>query len=117
MPSLPPPQVAWLVSDGRVLASLEIADSPRGRAKGLLGRSGIDGAILLRGTKWVHTIGMRFDVDVAYIDRDGTVLRIDRMVRHRIGRPVMKAADVVEAQAGAMSRWGLSPGHRVEVKR
>jgi len=38
----------WLVADGRVLASVEIADGVRARAKGLVGRDSIDGALLLR---------------------------------------------------------------------
>ncbi len=37
----------WLLRDGEVLATLEVAESFAGRARGLLGRDGIDGALLL----------------------------------------------------------------------
>jgi uncharacterized membrane protein (UPF0127 family) len=114
---LPPPQVAWLVCDGRVLASLQIATSARARMRGLLGRPGLEGAMLLEHTRWVHTIGMRFPVDVAYIDRHGTVLRVERLERHRVGRPVPRATAVIEAEAGALVRWDLKPGHIVEIRR
>ena len=71
--------MAWLVHDGTVLASVERADSVKSRTKGLLGRDEIDGALLLRGTKSVHTIGMRFPIDVAFCDDEMRVLRIVTM--------------------------------------
>ena len=37
-----------MLRDGEVLASLEVADSRRARSRGLLGRDGVDGALLLR---------------------------------------------------------------------
>jgi uncharacterized membrane protein (UPF0127 family) len=108
---------AWLVSDGRVLASAEVASSRRDRRRGLLGRDGTTGVVVLEGTRWVHTVGMRFAIDVAYLDADGTVLKTVRMGRHRVGVPVAKARTVVEAEAGAFGRWGLRVGDRVEVRR
>jgi uncharacterized membrane protein (UPF0127 family) len=108
---------AWLVSDGRVLASLEVASGRAERRRGLLGRDGLDGALLLERVRWVHTVGMRFPIDVAYLDVDGNVLKTVRMGRHRVGVPVMKARSVVEAEAGAFSRWGLHVGDRLEVRR
>jgi len=107
---------AWLVSDGRVLASLEVANGRAERRRGLLGRDGLDGALLLERVRWVHTIGMRFPVDVAYLDADGNVLKTVRMGRHRVGLPVPKAAWVIEAEAGAFERWGLSIGDVVELR-
>lgn len=114
---LPPPFVAWLVSDGRVLATAEVAGTFRSRWKGLLKRDGIDGCLVLERTRMVHTLGMRFDIDVAYVASDGTVLRIEQLPRNRFGRPVSRAVMVVEAPLGAFDRWGLAEGHRVELRR
>jgi uncharacterized membrane protein (UPF0127 family) len=108
--------VAWLVRDGEVLASLEIATSRRDRRRGLLGRDGIDGAILLRPARSVHTVGMRFPIDVAFLDRQLVVLRILRMRRWRLTRAVLRAHSVLEAEAGAFAHWDLKPGDRLEVK-
>ncbi|MCX7621989.1 MAG: DUF192 domain-containing protein, partial [Acidimicrobiales bacterium] len=80
----------WLVHEGRVLASLEVAETRRDRMKGLLGRDGIEGAILLRPARSVHTIRMRFPIDVAYCDEDLRVLRVVTMPRNRVGRPVWR---------------------------
>lgn len=108
--------MAWLVCDSRVLASAEVADTKGARSKGLLGRDGIDGAIVLRPCRSVHTLGMRFPLDIAYLDAEGMVIRIVRMKRHRIGLPVWKARTVIEAEAGAFGRWGLHVGDVIDVR-
>lgn len=108
--------MAWLVRDDRVLATLEVADSVRARMAGLLGRDGIEGAILLRPAKSVHTLRMRFTIDVAFVDRDLRVLRVVTMKPHRLGRVVWKAHGVIEAEAGAFARWNLAVGDELEVR-
>jgi uncharacterized membrane protein (UPF0127 family) len=108
--------VAWLLRDGEVLASLEVAEGRRARSRGLLGRDGMDGALLLRPCRSVHTLGMRFAIDVAFCDGELQVLRVVTLPRHRLSRPVWKARAVIEAEAGAFARWGLRPGDTVEVK-
>ncbi|KNB51698.1 DUF192 domain-containing protein [Streptomyces caatingaensis] len=94
---------------------VEIAASYRARTRGLLGRDGIDGALLLTPAGSVHTFGMRFPIDVAYLDRDLTVLAVRTMAPHRLGAPRLRARHVLEAAAGAMARWGLRPGVRLRV--
>lgn len=106
----------WLVSDARVLASADVADTRAARRRGLAGRDSMDGAFVLRPCRWVHTIGMRFPIDVAYVGADGMVMKTIQMQRHRIGIPVWKAALVIEAEAGAFGRWGLRVGDVVEVR-
>jgi uncharacterized membrane protein (UPF0127 family) len=113
-PSSPPPQ--WLVLDERVLANVEVADTHRSRSRGLLGRDGIEGALLLRPARSVHTFGMRFPIDVAHLDAELTVLRVTTMPRNRIGRPVLHARAVLESEAGSLARWGVSVGDRLEVR-
>ena len=106
----------WLVSEARVLASADIADDRAARRRGLLGLDHVDGALVLRPCRWVHTIGMRFPVDVAYLDADGVVIKTIQMHRHRVGVPVPRARTVIEAEAGAFARWGLRVGDVVEVR-
>lgn len=109
--------VPWLVTDdARVLASIEVADARSARRRGLLGRDGIDGALAIRPCRWVHTIGMRFPVDVAFVDDDGVVVKTMQMNRQRVGVPVWRASAVIEAEAGAFARWGLRVGDVVEIR-
>lgn len=104
----------WLLRDGEVLASLEVAADRRARRKGLLGRDGIEGVLLLDPAKSVHSFGMRFPIDVAWCDRDLTVLRVARLDRNRMTRPVLGARCVLEAEAGAFARWELAVGDQLE---
>ncbi len=106
----------WLVRDDKVLAALEVAGSFRERSQGLLGRDGIEGAILLRPARQVHSFGMRFPIDVAFCDRDLVVLATITMARHRLSRPRMRSHCIIEAEAGAFERWRLRPGDALEVK-
>jgi uncharacterized membrane protein (UPF0127 family) len=69
----------------------QVARSRAARRKGLLGRDGLEGALLLEPARSVHTLGMRFDVDVAFLDGEGVVRRAVRMRRHRIGLPCFSA--------------------------
>ena len=55
----------------------------------------------------VHTLGMRFPIDVAFCDRDMVVVDVTTMVPWRMGRPRRRARTVIEAEAGAFERWGL----------
>jgi len=108
--------VAWLIREGEVLATLELAASRRERVLGLVGRDHYEGALLLRPARSVHTVGMRFPIDVAFCDRDGVVLRIQTVAPWRVTRVVWRSGFVVEAAAGAFERWQLRPGDTVEVK-
>ncbi|CAL9513068.1 DUF192 domain-containing protein [Streptomyces radiopugnans] len=95
---------------------VEIAASYRARTRGLLGRDGIAGALLLTPANSVHTFRMRFAIDVAYLDRRLNVLAVRTMRPGRLGLPRPRARHVLEAEAGAMARWGLRPGVRVTLE-
>ena len=87
----------------------------RDRRKGLLGRDGFEGALLIEGTRSVHTLGMRFAIDVAHLDGEGVVLKVTTMRPWRIGAPVAAARSVVEAEAGSFERWGgVAVGDKLE---
>lgn len=102
-----------LIVDGRDVAPLEVATTAATRSRGLLGRNGLDGAIWLAPAKQVHSMRMRFALDVAFVAKDGTVLRVQRLPRNRMTRVVWRAHAVVEAEAGAFDAWGLGPGVRL----
>ena len=109
----------WLLRDGRVLASVEIAASLRQRTRGLLGRDEVEGVLMLRPARSVHTIGMRFPIDVAFCaigDDELVVLRTTTLRPHRVTRPVWKARCVLEAEAGAWERWGVTAGDRLQMR-
>ena len=63
----------WLVLDERVLATVEVADTHRDRTRGLLGRDGLEGALLLRLARSVHPFGLLFRIDEAHLEDDRIV--------------------------------------------
>jgi uncharacterized protein len=112
----------WLRRDGEVLASLEIADDRRSRRRGLLGRDGVEGALLLPSCRSVHTFGMAFAIDVALCAPAGAddelVVRATRTLRPgRMTVPRLRTSVVLEAEAGAFARWGLVVGQDLTVER
>lgn len=95
---------------------MEIAASLRSRLRGLLGRDGLDGAILLTPGASVHTLGMRFAIEVAFVDRRLRVLAVRRMPPGRVGLPRLRAKHVLEAADGAFAGWGVVPGAQLELR-
>ena len=98
-----------------MLASLEVAGTRPRTPRGLLGRDGIDGVLVLEGVRSVHTFGMRFDIDVAFCDRDGVVLRAITVPRWRVTRPCPPGGPGGRGGGGLdSSAWGIAIGDRVE---
>ncbi len=108
--------MTWLLRDGDVLAAADVVEEWRGRSKGLLGRDGYDGAMVLTRTRSIHTVGMRFAIDVAFCDRDLLVLDVARVPPLRLALPRRRCRTVIEAEAGAFERWGLRVGDRLELR-
>jgi len=97
------------------LANAEIASSYNERLRGLLGRSEYEGALILPKTRSVHTLGMRFPIDVAFLDRQLCVVDVIGLSPWRMSLPRWRARLVLEAQAGAFERWGLQVGDKLEL--
>ena len=108
--------MSWLVRDGDVLAAAEIAATGRARRRGLLGHDGYEGAFVLRPCRNVHTVRMRFPIDVAFCDRYGFVLYRKTVARRRVTRFVWRSYFAIEAPEGAFERWKLELGDVLEVK-
>lgn len=105
-----------MLRDGDVLATAEVAADRRARRRGLLGRDGMKGALVLRPCRHVHTIRMRFAIDVALVADDGRVLTTTTLQPWRLSPVVRGCRWVVEAESGSFERWSLKPGDVLEVK-
>jgi len=90
---------------------LRIAVGARDRLLGLAGLAGIpaNAALLLPRTRSVHTLGMRFALDLAWLDPDGRVVRVDTHVRPGRLCYCRRARAVIEMSAGGAERLGLRP--------
>ena len=71
-------------------------------------------ALLIPDCRSVHTFGMRFRIDVAFLDAAGHAIRIERAVRPRRVLVCRAAFAVLEAPAGEIDRYagkGGAPAH------
>lgn len=99
----------------RVAAAVEIAATRRSRRRGLLGRDRLDetSAMLLAPCNAVHTVGMRFAIDVVFVDRQGYAVKVVRGLRPWRIALAAGARAVVELPAGSLA-WGqVLPGDRL----
>jgi uncharacterized membrane protein (UPF0127 family) len=90
-----------------VATTVEIAATRTTRRRGLLGRDGLAdaSAMLLAPCAAVHTAGMRFPIDVVFVDRQGYAVKVVRNLQPwRIAIATAGRA-VVEMPAGTL-RWG-----------
>jgi uncharacterized membrane protein (UPF0127 family) len=105
-----------LLHNGSPVAPLIVAKTAAARGKGLLGTSGIDGALWLEPCGSVHMMGMRYPIDAATLAADGTVLDL-RTLRPWFGMtPPRRGARVtVEAAAGFFAARGIAVGDRLRI--
>jgi uncharacterized membrane protein (UPF0127 family) len=78
------------------------ADSRAARLHGLAGLAALPPGLALHlpRCRSVHTFGMRFALDLVWLDRGGGVVRVDRGVAPRRLRTCLRARSVIEAAAG-----------------
>ena len=90
------------------------------RRKGLAGVDALpaDVALHIRRCWSVHTFGMRFPLDLVWLDRRGAVVRVDAGVRPRRARTCVRARTVVETAAGSGARFAaaLSSGALTDLR-
>ena len=115
---MPTPLIS-LDRDTVVCERCELADGPLTRLRGLLGRASLEPGegLLLRPSAAVHTMFMRFPIDVVFLDRDRRVLDIRADVKPWRAAARRGAREVLELAAGEGSHRGLRVGERLELSR
>ncbi|MCC7009292.1 MAG: DUF192 domain-containing protein [Acidobacteria bacterium] len=113
------PHALWTADRARIVAtSVELATDSASRNRGLLGRDGLaDGVALVIAPCWaVHTIGMRFPIDIVHVARDGRIVKVRRSVQPWRMSAALGAFATIEMAVGAIGRAGLEPGMRLIVR-
>jgi uncharacterized membrane protein (UPF0127 family) len=112
----PSPTLTLRREDGRVIAdSVTVADTTPRRLRGLLGRSELPPGegMLLRPAWSIHTMFMRFPIDVVFLDPEQIVIKIEPALPPFRTASCRGAREVVELSAGECARRGLTLGDRV----
>jgi uncharacterized membrane protein (UPF0127 family) len=96
-----------------VASVVELAVTRADRRRGLLGRDALDlsAAIMLAPCVSVHTVFMRFPIDVMFVDRDGMVRKIVRDLKPWRIAASLRAYAAIELAAGI--ERDVMPGDRL----
>ena len=89
------------------------------RLVGLLGRRSLDAGdgLLIEPCRSVHTIFMRFPIDVVYVDRDMAVVKTAHDLRpFRVSGAIRSARSVIELPSGTIARSGTSVGDQLSIE-
>lgn len=114
---------SWTVINERtgcaIADSVQLADGFLTRLRGLIGtRNTRQTGLWLTPCASIHTIGMRFPIDVVFIDRKGMVRKIDVAVPpFRVRRAARGTYSVLELPAGYTRRVQLRVGDRLGFQR
>jgi uncharacterized membrane protein (UPF0127 family) len=106
----------WLLRDGDVVCALEMTDSFTERVRALRGRPGCDGGLHLPGVRSVHTAGMKFPLDVAFLTEELVVVRLLRMAPWRVTLSRRGVTSVLQTEAGSLERWGVRVGDQLVIR-
>jgi uncharacterized membrane protein (UPF0127 family) len=107
------------IRNGQSLAArICCAFDSRSRRLGLLSRDRFDSgeALIIAPSNAVHTFGMRFPIDIAFVARDGRIVKSRSSVpRSRIVAALRWFA-VVELPAGTLRRHDTVDGDRLVIE-
>ena len=113
------PMICRNLTKGNVVASrLELATTSSARRKGLLGRSALPpgGGLLLVPCNSVHTVRMKFAIDIVFLDKEMRVLRLYPDVKPgALSRHCMSARNCLELPSGTIAARRIEKGDQLRV--
>lgn len=103
---------AIYLRDTCVVAQVWDASSVWERTRGLLGRPALlpGQGMLIRDCRLVHTLGMRYALDLAFLDGTGQIKKLVRDIRPNRMAGSFKAAQTLELATGTLAQLALSTG-------
>lgn len=99
-----------------IAGDVRIADTFFSRFKGLLFDKGLaEGeGLLIRPCGQVHSIGMKFVIDVIFLTKSGEVVYTEKeMAPGAIGPNVRNCFQVLELQCGTIEKMGITAGQQI----
>ena len=109
-------KIANLTRQVELASCVAVADHGIARSKGLLGRSSLapgEGLWILP-CEAIHTFGMRFPIDLVYLDRKLRVRKVRSGVVPWRMSGCLSAHSVLELAQGTVQKTQTTPGDRLE---
>jgi uncharacterized membrane protein (UPF0127 family) len=96
---------------------IDLAVTRRDRRKGLLGRERLERreGMLISPCWSVHTVSMRFPIDVVFVNRDGCAVRMVHTLKPWRMAASLRAHAVIELAAGRLEEAGVHLGDRLRL--
>jgi len=95
-----------------LLKNMEVANTFMRRLKGLLSRAAFNetDGLLITPCSYVHTFGMKFDIDIVFIDKDNCVVGIRKGINKNKITGVLRAKHTLELPAGKLTDLKIKIG-------
>jgi uncharacterized protein len=122
-PLLREPGLRYRIANSRngrtVATTLLTAFDSKTRRTGLLRHDSLPegSALIIAPSNAVHTIGMRFAIDIAFVRRDGSIVKVSKALPPWRMAAALRAFAVVELAAGALEAAGTVVGDTLVVVR
>ncbi len=113
-----PLRIRNLTRNTEVACAADVADTSSKRRTGLLKHKSLPAGegLWIAPCEGVHTFGMKFPIDVVFLDKKRKVLKIRaEMPRARISF-CLRAYSVLELPAGTAAATGTVPGDQLEFE-
>lgn len=110
-------KISNLTRQVELARSVEVANRGASRRKGLLGRDrlSVEEGLWIVPCEAVHTVGMRFPIDLVYVDRNMRVKKVrSNMPPWRLSA-CLSAHSVLELASGTVRRTQTMPGDKLEI--
>lgn len=92
---------------------MECARTEEELERGLLGRTTAGSGLFLMGATSIHTFGMKFPIDVVYLNEQGMVIALEeRLLPNQQGKSYLEVAHIVELNARTIRRYRIKVGER-----
>lgn len=108
-------------TQGKLVADrVAVADTSLSRMAGLLGRQSLDTGegLWIRPSSGVHTVGMKFTIDVIGLDSKLRVIKLwQQLVPNRLTSVSWSMRSVVELPAGAIQASAVRLGDTLRIER
>jgi uncharacterized membrane protein (UPF0127 family) len=98
---------------------VQIAGTSLTRMVGLLGKSGLEagGGLWIKPSSGVHTVGMRFTIDVIGLDKNLKVIKLwKRLVPYRLTTVHWNMSSVIELAAGRIDECQVQVGDVLSIR-